>query len=764
MTSRVMFESIFAFFFKYRPSIFSQGALTFGVSWPLSGAIVGAALVAAAALVTYRGVKPHSARDRALLIALRLGALAVIAFCLFRPVLVLRAAVPQQNFVAVLMDDSRSMQIADGGEPRAESVREQFGTGSKVLQALSEKFVLRFFRFSSSTDRVRSAADLTFAGTQTRVGDALRRARDELSGLPLAGLLMVTDGADTTDESVAPALLALKAEAVPVFTVGVGRESISKDIQVDQVQAPRTVLKGTSLMVDVVLSHSGYGGEEVPLQVEDEGRIVAQEKVRLPSSGEPAALRVHFTASEAGPRLFRFRVAPQNGEQITQNNARDALIQVKDRREKILYFEGEPRFEVKFVRRAVADDKNLQVVVLQRTAENKYLRLDVDQPEELITGFPKTREELFAYRAIILGSIEAGAFTPDQLRMIAEFVNKRGGGLLALGGRRAFSEGGYAGTPVADVLPVILEQPSGQKNDEYFSQLSVEPTREGAMHPATQIAATEQQSASRWKDLPPVTSVNPIRRVKPGATVLLTALDKDRQSQVVLAFQRYGRGKSLVFPIQDSWIWQMHASIALEDMTHENLWRRLSRWLVESVPDQVELRTSHDRVDPGETVTLLADVADATWVDVNNGHVVAQVTSPSGKLSDVPMDWTTERDGEYRATFVPQEQGLYQIKVDASRDGKSLGTSTSYVRVAPGDAEYFDSAMRAPLLRRIADETGGRFYTADNVAGLTEDINYTGRGVTVVEERDLWDMPALLILLVGLVFAEWSFRRARGLA
>jgi uncharacterized membrane protein len=764
MAPQAVLESIFAFFFKYRPSIFSQGELAFGAAWPLSGVIIGAVLLAAAALVTYRGVKPHSARDRVLLIALRLGALAVIAFCLFRPVLVLRAAVPQQNFIAVLMDDSRSMQIADGGQPRAEFVRQQFGQGSKVLQALSDKFVLRFFRFSSSTDRIQGAADLTFTGTQSRVSDALRRAHDELSGLPLAGLVMVTDGADTTDESVAPALLALKADAVPVFTVGVGRESVSKDIQVNQVQTPRTVLKGASLMVDVALSQSGYGGSEVPLQVEDEGRIVAQEQVRFPLNGEPAAVRVHFTASQAGPRLFRFRVPPQNGEQIAQNNAREALIQVVDRREKILYFEGEPRFEVKFIRRAVADDKNLQIVVLQRTAENKYLRLDVDQSEELITGFPKTREELFAYRGIILGSIEAAAFTPDQLRMIGEFVNKRGGGLLALGGRRAFAEGGYAGTPVAEVLPVILEQNTAQKGDEYFSEVSVQPTREGAIHPTTQIAGTEQQSIARWNDLPPVTSVNPIRRIKPGATVLLSGQDKTRQNQVVLAFQRYGRGKSLVFSIQDSWIWQMHASIPLEDMTHENLWRRLSRWLVEGVPSQVEVRTSRDRVDPGDTVTILADVADATWVDVNNGHVVAHITSPTGKSSELAMDWTTERDGEYRTIFTPQEQGLYDIKVEASREGKSIGTSSSYVRVAPGDAEYFDSAMRVPLLRRIADETGGRFYTADNVAGLAEDINYTGRGVTVVEERDLWDMPALLILLVGVVFAEWSFRRARGLA
>jgi uncharacterized membrane protein len=764
MAVHAVFDSVFTSFFKYRASVFSQGDLGFGVSWPLSGVIIGATILAAAALLTYRDVKPHSARDRAVLIALRLGALAVIAFCLFRPTLVLRAAVPQQNFVGVLLDDSRSMLIADGGQPRADFVRQQFGADSALLKALSSRFALRYFRFSSSAARVDGSAALTFAGTQTRVSEALQRAHDELAGLPLAGLVMVTDGADTTDASVAPVLLSLKADAVPVFTVGVGRESVSKDIQVNRVQTPRSVLKGSSLVVDVVVAQSGYAGRDVPLQVEDEGRIVAQESFRLPLNGEPATVRVHFTAEDAGPRLFRFRVPPQEGEQVTQNNAREALIQVDDRREKILYFEGEPRFEVKFIRRAVADDKNLQVVVLQRTADNKYLRLDIDQPEELIAGFPKTREELFAYRGIILGSIEAAAFTPDQLRMVAEFVNKRGGGLLALGGRRAFAEGGYAGTPVGEVLPVVLEPNAGQKGAEYMAELQVAPTRDGAIHPATQIEATEQRSAARWKDLPPVTSVNPIRSVKPGATALLNGVDKNGQDQVVLAFQRYGRGKALAFVIQDSWIWQMHADIPLEDMTHENLWRRLSRWLVEGVPSQVELRTSRDRVEPGETVTLLADVADPTWVEVNNGRVVAQVTSPTGKVSDLAMDWTTERDGEYRATFASEEQGLYLIKVDASRDGKSLGTTTGYVRVAPGDAEFFDSGMRAPLLRRIADDTGGRFYTAEDVAGLAEDINYTGRGVTVVEERDLWDMPALLFLLVGLIFAEWSFRRARGLA
>ena len=137
---------------------------------------------------------------------------------------------------------------------------------------------------------------------------------------------------------------------------------------------------------------------------------------------------------------------PQPGELLAENNARDVLVDVRDRREKILYFEGEPRFEMKFLRRAVTDDKQLQLVVLQRTADNKYLRLEVDDPDELVGGFPKTRDELFQYRGLVLGSIEAAAFTGDQLAMLAEFVDKRGGGLLMLGGPRSFSEGGYAGT------------------------------------------------------------------------------------------------------------------------------------------------------------------------------------------------------------------------------------------------------------------------------------------------------------------------------
>ncbi len=631
------------------------------------------------------------------------------------------------------------------------------------MQALGSRFVLRNFRFSSTAQRLGAPSDLTFSGAQTKLGAALDGARQELAGLPLAGLVVISDGADTTDAELTEALLAMKAADVPVFTLGLGRESLEKDVQIDRVSVPPAALKGTSLMVDALVTQTGYAGESVTLDVEDAGRIVGSQELKLPIDGQPATVRVRFTAADSGPRVFRFRIASRVGEQVTQNNQREALVDVYDRTEKILYFEGEPRPEQSFLHRAVDEDKNLQVVTIVRTADNKYYRLLLDNADQLAGGFPKTRDELFAYRGLILGSIEAGAFTGDQLRMIAEFVERRGGGLLMLGGGRSFSEGGYAGTPVADALPVELERMARQAQWS-ISRLKIRPTRAGEGHALAQIAPTEAASLNRWNELPTLISANTIKGVKPGATVLLTGADEGRGTQPVLSFQRYGRGKALAFTVLDSWRWQMHASIPLEDMTHENIWRQLLRWLVDGVPGPVEVHTTVERVEAGEPVTVLADVVDDTFLEINDAQVTAKVTTPNGGAIDVPMQWTGERNGQYRGTFVTTDEGMYAARVEATRASKPLGAGETHVRAAPGDAEYFDATMHAARLRRIAEETGGKFYTPETLPALAEDLKYTGRGVTTVEERDLWHMPIILLLIGGLACAEWGYRRAVGMA
>jgi uncharacterized membrane protein len=760
-----VFETLFQFLFEYRPDVFRQGDFRFA---PPAGAPVAAVVVIAAlaiAFVSYRVLRSRVLwRERALLGGLRIAALAIILFCIFRPVLVVKAAIAQQNVVGILIDDSRSMQLPEnnaGTATRADRVRQSFGNpDSPMMKALSDKFLVRTFRFSSASARVSSPADLTFNGTQTRLANAIESARQELAGLPVSGLVLVTDGADTTDATVADALLASKAEALPVFTVGVGPETLSHDIQVGRVQTPRTALKGTSLLVDAVVTQTGYAGQTVTLDVEDGGRIVGSQPVRLPADGEPVSVRVRFTATEAGPRVFRLKVAPQPGEVVIQNNQRDVQIDIRDRKERLLYYEGEPRFEMKFARQAIKDDPNLQLVTLQRTAENKHLRLDIDAAGvELAAGFPKTREELFAYRGLVLGSVEASAFNADQLRMIAEFVDVRGGGLLLLGGARAFAEGGYAGTPLAEAMPVLLGASTGA-----FTHVKVHPTRAGQAHAVTQLGDTEQASAERWKTMPPLSAVNTIDALKPGATALLSGTDDRRRERVVLAYERYGRGKSVAFPVQDSWMWQMHATIRVEDQTHENFWRQLLRWLVDGVPDAVEARPLTDRVEPGQPVALTADVVDPRFVELNDATVIAQITSPSGKTSTVPLQWTGERNGQYRASFATSETGWYQAKLEATREGKTVGSAVTNVRAVPDDAEYFDATMHAPLLQRIAKETGGRFYKSDAMTALPDDLKYSGRGVTAVEERELWHMPILLMALVTIVCAEWGLRRIWRLA
>ncbi|HZI43026.1 MAG TPA: hypothetical protein VFD67_15010 [Gemmatimonadaceae bacterium] len=788
-------ESLFAFLFKYRPAVFEKGDFAFGSPTSVIVLLIAGALVGVPAILTYAAVRGKSTRrDRWVLGALRGAAILLLVFCLFRPMLLLSAAVPQRNYVGVLIDDSRSMQIADVDagdarpQTRADVVRHLVaGPDSAIRKALGDRFLVRYFRFSSGTQRIASADDVTFSGTSTRLGDAIEHARQELEAVPLSGLVLFTDGADNARTPLGDELLSLRARSVPVFTVGIGREKFDKDIEIRRVETARTALKGSALVADVLVRQRGYGGQKVPLVVEDEGRVIASQDVALPSDGDLAPVRVHVALNDAGARTLTFRIAAQPGEQVTQNNAQQALVVVRDRREKILYVEGEPRSEMTFIRRAVASDSNLQLVTLQRTAENKFLRLDVDNGEELAGGFPKTREELFKYRGIILGSVDASLFTREQLQMLTDFVGVRGGGLLLLGGRHAFGEGGYAGTPLAPVMPVVIAGEAVPDSLTLLADIKAELTPAGAANAATQVAATEDKSSARWKTMPPVTSVNYVRGLKPGAVVLLNGVVPDggradlptehvrHYEQPVLAYQRYGKGLSIALPVQDTYLWQMDPTTPVDDPTFVTFWRQLLRWLTSDVPNRVTISSQSDVAAVREPIALTAEVADSGFVMRNDAHVVAHLTAPSGATRDVPMEWAVDRDGEYRATFTPDEAGNYQIVAEAtsangarvaSDSARDRASDAAYVRVNPAEEasrEFVDAEMRGSLLQRISRETGGKFYTPSTVSSLPEDIALSKRGVTVVNQMDLWDMPFIFMMLVGLVCAEWAYRKKRGL-
>ena len=801
---------MFEFLFKYRPIAFEEGQITLGApSWMWAAVIIAFAL-GSVATVSYAFAKGKTnRRDRILLAACRVALFTVVAFCLLHPTLVISTVAPQQNFVGVLFDDSRSMGLADvDGSSRGSLIQERFAVDSELTSRLTERFSLRHFRFAANTSRIAGPERLTFDGTRTDVASALETATTELAGIPLAGLVLVSDGAANTSSALGDALVPLQAAGVPVFTVGVGEEVISPDIELGRVEMPRAALQGSSLIVDVIVTQRGLrAGSLVPLVVEDETRVLATEDIELGADGDPLVARVPIRLDVVGPRAVTFRIAPQQGERVTENNQRTVHLDVRGGREKVLYFEGEPRFEVKFMRRAVAEDDNLQLVVLQRTADSKFLRLDVDDGSELEFGFPTERRELYRYRALVLGSVEASFFTHDQLDMIADFVSERGGGLLLLGGSRSFAEGGWTGTPVEEVMPVLMAQgavrgagradtaepgpaegiedavgdgPASDGTgafgpaDRFFAEVKVRPTQAGLNHPSVRLDADPDAVAERWEALPPVTLVNPVSAVRPGATVLLTGattvlsggrpLGLQDVEQAVLSFQRYGRGKAIALTIQDSWLWQMHADVPVDDMAHEMFWQQMIRWLVDGVPEPVQVVAERERVEPGEDVRIVTVVGDSTYAEVNGASVVAEVTAPSGVIQEIPAEWTVERDGEYAFSFNPTELGEYEVDVSAERGGEALGSSRTYVVAAPSDEEYFAAGQDAAALRRIAEETGGRHYTPQTLSTLPEDIELSGAGVTLVDRLDLWDMPVLFFLVLALMGFEWGWRRRKGLA
>ncbi len=762
-------ESIFTLLFRYRPALFDQGELVWLAGGTLLLVVALLALLGVAAAVAgYRRYRHKlGSRRIAALTALRAATLLVAGLILLRPALRVSTVIPGENFLAILVDDSRSMSLPGAGDASRgdQATSALIDPTSDVVQRLSERFTLRYFRFAGDAGRHDAARPLGFGGPTTDIAGALEFMQRELAGVPLAGAVLATDGASNADTSLTETLLRLKASRVPVYTVGLGPEAFARDIEVVRVEGPDQVLQGSTIALDVVLDQAGYGGTTIPLVVEQNGAIARTEEVEFARGNAGTVARVYLTATEPGETRLSVTVPNQAGEEVTQNNSRDHFISVVARPEKVLYFEGEPRFEVKFLRHAVADDPNLQLVVLQRTAENKYLRLGVDDETELLGGFPKTREELFSYRGLIIGSVEASFFTHDQLRIIEDFVAQRGGGVLFLGGRRAFAEGGYRDTPLENVMPVILGESTAEASERFFRELRVAPTEAGYRHAFAQLQDSEEASRERWNTLPALTSLNPVVGAKAAATVLLSGRGTDDdQEQVVLAWHRYGRGKAIAWVVQDTWLWQMHADIPLEDQTHERLWRQMLRWLVSDVPEPVTAEVDRRQAAPGEVVAITAEVADSGFLGINGADVRATVTDPTGNEFEVPLEWAIEEDGAYRGSFVPAILGDYQVSVTADYHGATVGQATTSVEAADLPREFFDAEMHAPLLRQIARETGGRFYTTENVSGLPEDARFTESGHTVTEHYDLWHMPVVLAALLLLLAGEWSLRRGWGLA
>jgi uncharacterized membrane protein len=763
---RTIMSTIVEWLFKYRPLLYERGTLAFRPLWPSWVSILLIAGALGGAYWLYRRserVLPPSWRYG--LSCLRAAAFLILILILLHPVLVLHSVIPQQNFMAVSYDTSKSMEIRDGaqGRSRLEIERQLLQPANPLLKDLAAKFKLRFFHFTGSAERTAAYEEMQRHGNITDLEKSLNQVAGDLASAPLAGIVMITDGADNRSANLDALAARFRSRNIPIYSVGIGSAEQRRDTEILQVTAPRSVLKDTMVEAEVSVRSSGYAGRKDKLSVSDQDRPLQSQDITLGSDGEVKTYRIRFSSQLAGAHVFKFRVDPFSDERIPENNDQTVLIRVEDSQPQILYVEGEPRWDYSFLRRAILSDKNLHLITLLRQADKKFLRQGVESASTLEKGFPTEKAELFKYKSIIIGSLEASFFTFDQLRMISDFVSQRGGGLLMLGGKNSFGQGGYINTPLEDVLPLNLSPSANAIPGFQDLEYKVRLTSYGFQHPICRLSLSEDQNRKRWEAAPALVGFNPTFGLKPGATALAlgSAPDARGQNPVLLAFQRFGGGKSVAFTASNSWRWRMGQEHS--DNFYDVFWKQMLRWLVSDVPDPVALATEKHSYSLEDSVVFHAEANDSAFLPLNNVQFTTQVKAPSGQTSSALLTWDVEKDGAYSGSYKPLEEGIYEVTSEAFQGDKSLGTAKTSFRVADSTEEFHNAAMNAGLLKRLSSQTGGSYYSPDNLRSLVEDISYTDKGASRLEEKDLWDMPFLFLLLAALISAEWIFRKRRGL-
>ena len=752
---------MFEFLFKYPAEYFERGSLILALPWwqlallPLAILLLGFIV-----LGYFRTGARLVIKHRAFIALLRSLAISLIVFSLSRPLLETSSQMPQPNLVGFLIDNSISMSLDDTAQgARSDFISQQLDPANgKLLRAVQENFDTRLFKFGEDTKLLTDINELDYGDGSSDLSSALTVIQESLKAEPLAGLVVISDGAIVSDEKLDATLLSLRAAGIPVHSIGLGQSQYDRDIEITGINLPQKVLKGSRIVANVAIKQQGYDGQIVELLVEDDSQILHKQPIRLKPGMQ--SVKIPLSAIEQGPRQLKFTIANRADEQITANNNNFGMLSVDNTKMRILYFEGEPRFELKFIRRAVADDEQLHVTGLIRTADAKYYRVGIESREQLRNGFPITRDELFSYHALILGSVEISLLSREQQAMIAEFVSQRGGGLLLLGGRHAFAEGGYRDSPLQDISPVVMEQ----AQPEFTRQIKIQPTAAGWVHPALLVADSNEKSMARWLTLPELTMVNPIQQIKPGATLLLTGSAAEQEKPyVAMASQRYGRGKVVAFPVQNSWLWQMHHEIELQDQTHQILWRQLLRWLVDSVPQRLSLSLSTDLIHANGIIRLRSEVLGGDFKAFDQAQPRAILTAANGLEQIKLLTRDPAQQGVFEADISVTSPGHYRVRVELDDQGSVISSDETGFRVSNEGSEYFQSEMSETRLRKISSETRGNFFTPDKLDGLLDVLSANQRGSRVPVRYELWDMPLLFLLLVVFLGTEWGYRRWQNL-
>ncbi len=761
-----MLESLF----KFSRVQFAEGTLGF-LPGPAAAYLALTFLLLAGAVYALYTRSRAPARVRNTSLALRMGALLLVFLPLFEPALITPDNTPDENFVAVLLDASASMSLADvgDGEVRMEAARSVLHDAeSGILAEIRRDFLVRTYAFGEDATRMDSLP-AEASGTETNLTAALDRVLADFSGLPLTGIVLITDGDDNSADVPLVKADEIRDLGIGLHVVGLGSEYHENEREILDIAAAKGVGDNTGAEIDLKVRSSAEETSPVAFTILEEGEPVFSEDRTLSGGGTVDHLTFFFEPAVREAHAYQVTMEIAPGELNAENNTIDIMIDARRDTLRVLYFEGHPRQDFKFIKRALEGDQVIHFTSITRTGTGKLFRQGIRSPEELAGGFPVRPEDLFQFKAIILGDVEASIFSIEQLSLIEEFVRVRGGGFLMTGGRQSFAEGDYGLTPIADVLPVSLDPARRQVLPVRFSDpldpepesqgYAFVPTAEGLDSPVLKFSPDAAANRQLWSEMPALTSINFLGAVKPGAQVLARKPDDDYgETEPLLIVQRYGKGRSAALPTSSTWRWQM--LLEAEDARHERFWQQLARWLAAESPHRVQLDLDRERLSPGEELGAIAHVYEPTYVALAGAQVRGELRDPEGRIREVRFQEDLTSGGTYEAALVPRSQGIHALSVWAEAEGAMIGRHERYFLVSPSRREFDDATQKRDFLEDLA---AGFYYEPAEAIRIPENLRSRRTSTSVFKAQYLWDMPALYFLALLLLVSEWFYRRRKGL-
>lgn len=733
--------------------------------------------------------------------ACKVGAIGLLAFCLLEPMQTFTRPVPGANSLIVLADASQSLNIKDPGSSstRAEILKNRLEDKSAWLTSLDNQFELRRYQFDSRLDAVTDFRNYRAAGQGSAIVNSLSMLGKRLTGKPSAGIVLLTDG--NTSENLTDDEFDLET-LPPIYPIVVGSDRPARDLALNGISTSQSNFESAPVTIKAELVAHGYAGETVKVELlGQDNKLIEVQEVRRVEDGRPFAVRFQLKPKDRGVNVFRVRTfvagtslddgSAAKMEATLINNQRTVLVDRGRGPFRILYLAGRPNWEYKFMRRAIADDNELNLVGLLRVAgkEPKFtfrghqeettnplfrgfgnqadataeqydepvlIRLDTRDGVELRNGFPTDAATLFEYDAIVLDDLEAGFFTQDQKTLVSQFVTLRGGGLLMLGGANSFAAGKYDRTPIGEMLPVYLDEHEPvPTNMEYRLDL----TRDGWVQPWTRIESTRESDEKRIAEMPAFRTLNLASSIKPGATVLANVRMPDEKIFPALVAQQFGKGRTAALLIGDLWRWKMNTRH--EDNDLDKSWRQTLRWLVSDVPRRVEVT-----VKPANNESLICvQVYDAEYKPQLNSEVELTVTSPSGKEIKLTAGQDAQKAGRYESRFVSRETGAYRVLADVNTPvGKPIEKRESGWVSDPASAEFQSLVPNREFLQKLATRTGGQLIALDDLDAFASSFENRKVPISETQTRPWWHRWWIFLTAICLLVVEWGTRRMKGLA